>query len=990
MRVALLSHNAQIHNAVGNHIAEKVRFFQERGAEVRVFVQEMRRLHPELRECTEQAAEARNVGSLWEYLRHADIVFAIYGQYHELLQYLPMLAGTGPRLVFDYLGVTPPSLWHEPKREGLHLSLRRRGYAWCADHVLTISDANRRELLDAIAFPESHTTTLPLAVDTSLFQPNNQDNYLHDRLGINGPILLYVGRLAGNKRVSLLIEALTKLPNAHAVIVGDCKDVYAEEAERCRRVALALGVAQRVHFLGQLNDAELARAYRSAEVFIAPSLHEGFCVPVTEAMASGLPVLVSRSAALPETVGAAGLTFVPDDAGDLAAQVERVLARPVARERTRRVAVVSFRFGPDIVGGAETSLRTMAQALRDADYAVEVFTTCTTAEARWRNDVPAGTTSIGGLTVHCFPIDAHDSIAHGESVRAILEANGNITPEYERHYLQHSIHSAALLDALRQRCDDFDAILVGPYLFGLTADVVRAFTSKTLLVPCFHDEPLARLALWPRLYNSVGGILYHSEPEQQYAQVRLGVNHPNAQVIGTCIRLDRAEPVPSSRPYVVYCGRYSAQKNLPLLLDWMRRYQASHPEQLDLVLVGKGDVALPSEPWLRDRGQVDEETKRSILAGAMALVQLSTQESLSLVVLEAWTQETPVIMHRDCAVLADQIARSAGGNAVSDYDGFAAALERLRCDEPFRQQLGANGRRYVETHYGSAQAYANTLIAAIEQMHQPLATQMRERGVARAHTFARPRWQQRFAEFIEKLLTQPARAHRIELHVEPLRPACRTSAGAGTLLVPVRVRNTGTVAVTPDGPGRGMIRWAIRGAEMRSEVALSDLLLPGGTQMIAVPMTIPETPGEFEIEMWLEGNGMKSSVARMPMFVEATVRPDISGGATVFLDAVQESLPATQALAELPADYIDVTEGHLAPVKRLIKQKLLNNFKHAYVDVLSRQQSQVNGQVVQMIHQLAECCALLDHAIAGLHRRIDGLEAKIEAVSTPVQSAVDV
>src|SRR6201999_1185570 len=153
----------------------------------------------------------------------------------------------------------------------------------------------------------------------------------------------------------------------------------------------------------------------------------------------------------------------------------------------------------------------------------------------------------------------------------------------------------------------------------------------------------------------------------------------------------------STRPYVVYCGRYSAQKNVPLLVEWMRCYQARHPGSLDLVLIGKADLALPSEPWLRDLGHVDETTKRAILAGAKALVQLSTQESLSLVVLEAWTQATPVIVHRDCAVLADQVARSGGGVAVQNGDEFAAQLDSLH--DSTWDKRGAEGRKFVEHHY---------------------------------------------------------------------------------------------------------------------------------------------------------------------------------------------------------------------------------------------------------------------------------------------------
>jgi hypothetical protein len=90
------------------------------------------------------------------------------------------------------------------------------------------------------------------------------------------------------------------------------------------------------------------------------------------------------------------------------------------------------------------------------------------------------------------------------------------------------------------------------------------------------------------------------------------------------------------------------------------------------------------------------------------------------------------------------------------------------------------------------------------------------------------------------------------------------------------------------------------------------------------------------------------------------------------------ALPQAHRLQKLPTDYVDVTEGTLAPVKRLIKRKLFHNFKHAYVDVVSRQQTQMNEKLVLMIQQLSECCEMLDHAVVGLHQRLDGLEAKLE------------
>ena len=76
-------------------------------------------------------------------------------------------------------------------------------------------------------------------------------------------------------------------------------------------------------------------------------------------------------------------------------------------------------------------------------------------------------------------------------------------------------------------------MIVGPYLFGLTHDVAGLLSAKTLLLPCFHDEPLARLQAWLGAYTQVGGILYHTPEEQDYAERVLGMNHPRANVIGT-------------------------------------------------------------------------------------------------------------------------------------------------------------------------------------------------------------------------------------------------------------------------------------------------------------------------------------------------------------------------------------------------------------------------------------------------------------------------
>jgi hypothetical protein len=94
------------------------------------------------------------------------------------------------------------------------------------------------------------------------------------------------------------------------------------------------------------------------------------------------------------------------------------------------------------------------------------------------------------------------------------------------------------------------------------------------------------------------------------------------------------------------------------------------------------------------------------------------------------------------------------------------------------------------------------------------------------------------------------------------------------------------------------------------------------------------------------------------------------------LETARSALVEANRLQRLPDDYIDVTEGLLASWKRRLKRKLLGNFKHAYVDVLSRQQSAFNRQLLGAVSELAECCATLDHAVQVLLQRVAELESR--------------
>src|SRR4051794_38235076 len=106
MRVGLLSYNARQRDAVGNHVAETVAFFLDRGADVRLFVASDDCLHPSLVAHARTVRRVQPDGPAWDFLAGADLVIAQYAQFYDLLHFLPLLAGGKPRLLLDYHGVT--------------------------------------------------------------------------------------------------------------------------------------------------------------------------------------------------------------------------------------------------------------------------------------------------------------------------------------------------------------------------------------------------------------------------------------------------------------------------------------------------------------------------------------------------------------------------------------------------------------------------------------------------------------------------------------------------------------------------------------------------------------------------------------------------------------------------------------------------------------------------------------------------------------------
>ena len=164
-------------------------------------------------------------------------------------------------------------------------------------------------------------------------------------------VWLCVGRLVPNKGQHDLLAAFAAWcvvtgRRGRLRLVGGGQTLRYQAA--LQALASDLGIADRVRFEGSITHTELTAAYRDADVFVSLSEHEGFCVPVIEAMRLGLPVVALGAAAVPETVGEAGIILPTKQPFDVAAAVERVVTDPqLRRELVRRGWARALHFGLD-------------------------------------------------------------------------------------------------------------------------------------------------------------------------------------------------------------------------------------------------------------------------------------------------------------------------------------------------------------------------------------------------------------------------------------------------------------------------------------------------------------------------------------------------------------------------------------------------------------------------------------------------------------------
>lgn len=367
-------------------------------------------------------------------------------------------------------------------------------------------------------------------------------------------------------------------------------------------------------------------------------------------------------------------------------------------------------------GGAEVAARSLVEQLAKRGFDVEVLTTCCKSpfDNWWRNTLPAGSEQINGVTVRRFPVntDGEDRY-HAMNARVIQREEMN--PEHQRQFVDHTINSEALVNYLREQ--PTDRVVVGmPFTQGLIDAACRALPGRFVLTPCLHDEPQALWNTTTEMFTAAGRCCFLSEEEKSLAIRlfgRLGRRIVESTVVGVGCELPaHVEPMLDDHDalrrvreqyqlperFVVYVGRKDPGKNIAEVIRYMREHRAAGGREV-LLFLGGGDASLaPNEPGFRDLGFLPEQDKYLVMAQATALVNLSVNESFSIVVMEAWLTGIPVVVSARSPVTSAHCRRSNGGAAIDTSEEFHAVLQIWEHDSA-RRRMAHAGNQYVRREY---------------------------------------------------------------------------------------------------------------------------------------------------------------------------------------------------------------------------------------------------------------------------------------------------
>ena len=204
-----------------------------------------------------------------------------------------------------------------------------------------------------------------------------------------------------------------------------------------------------------------------------------------------------------------------------------------------RIAAIVQRYGADIVGGAESLCRGVAEGLVGRGHEVEVMTTCARSYQTWANSFPEGVEDLGGVLVRRFQVEEGRDMASFNAASERLFGHPHTIDDQRNWVRIQGPYAPHLIHYLHGVAADFDRLLFFTYLYHPTVFGIHVAPDRSVLVPTAHDEAPIYLEVYESVFALPAGMIFNSEAEASFVRRRFPRLKASSAVVGVGIeRLD--------------------------------------------------------------------------------------------------------------------------------------------------------------------------------------------------------------------------------------------------------------------------------------------------------------------------------------------------------------------------------------------------------------------------------------------------------------------
>ena len=392
----------------------------------------------------------------------------------------------------------------------------------------------------------------------------------------------------------------------------------------------------------------------------------------------------------------------------------------------KRIGIIVQRYGNQINGGAEVHARMIAEKLNNK-YDLTVLTSCAINYHTWKPELGAGESDENGIKIIRF---THPEKLSPKKIHKLnrryrgrllfqkfyrflnrpkwylnLFPNAEIKEQDGEKWLENQGPATYdLIKYLKEHQSKYDAFIFFTYLYYPTAVGMLTVPHKSLFIPTMHDEPAAYYPIFKKVMAAPKRILFNTKSEMKFSEKLFDIANVSKKIVAVGIdSIDKnidfsiLKKFEINGKYILYVGRIDVAKGCDEMLSFFINYLKNNIEGLTLVLAGKNMIKPIVHKKIKYAGFVSEDEKLQLMKQAEALIIPSKYESLSIVLLESFACQTPVLANENCEVLKDHILNSDGGWL---YKGQHEFSEKLKIIQKEKDTLKAKlGNDYVKKNY---------------------------------------------------------------------------------------------------------------------------------------------------------------------------------------------------------------------------------------------------------------------------------------------------